>query len=118
MGRPLNKKYFGEPSGDANKIVIAMWDDTLPGVDDGWIVEQVATGEFIVTNGTVTDRVELQASLPTAPGEGAIEVTIFGGGNEYAKNVSAHRVKTFEGGDYSWSLEAATEAGQADLPLA
>lgn len=116
MGRPLNKKYFGEPTGGLDKLEIKFWDGSS--VVTGWIVEQVATGEFIVTDGTAEDRVELGSALPTAAGEGALEVAVFGGGTEFARNILAHRVKTFEGGDYDWSLEAATEAGQADLPLA
>lgn len=116
MGRPLDKIYFGEPTGNFDKLTIKFWNGSS--VVTGWIVEQVATGEYIVTDGTDTDRVELQAALPTTAGEGAIEVTVFGGGTEFARNVLAHRVKTFEDGNYVWSLEAAGEEGEADLPLA
>lgn len=116
MGRPLDKALFGEPTGDFNKLTIKFWNGSS--VSTGWIVEQVATGEYIVNDGMVSDRVELQASLPTATGQGAIEVLVFGGGTEYARNITAHRVKTFEGGNYSWSFESASEAGQADISLA
>jgi len=115
MGRPLKKSLLGE-TGTNDKIQVQMWGGSS--VVSGWIVEQVATGEFIVSDGSVTDRVELQAETVTAAGQARIVVTVFGGGTEYAKNVLAHRVKTFEGGNYIWSLTAAAAAGHADVALA
>lgn len=116
MGRPLNSKYFGEPTGDNNKLTIEFWDGSS--VVTGWILEQVATGEFRVTDGTVEDRVELQADAPAAAGEGRIAVQVYGGGTEYARNILSRRVKTFEGGNWDWELTPANKVGMADLPLA
>ena len=116
MGRPLDKQYFGQPTGAFDKLTVDMWDGAT--VTTSYIVEQVATGEFIVTDGAVEDRVELQAAPVTAAGQGRIAVSVFGGGTEYARNVLSHLVKTFQGGNYPWSLEAADDAREADLPLA
>jgi len=115
MGRPIDKSLIGE-TGTNDKIQVQMWGGSS--VVTGWIVKQVATGEYYVTDGTVLDRAELQAATVTGAGQARIVVTVYGGGTEYAKNVLAHRVKTFEGGNYIWSLSAASAAGEADVALA
>jgi hypothetical protein len=116
MGRSLDKIWFGEPTSNDDKITINFY--ASGALRSGWILEQVATGEYIATNGTYTARVELVNHTPVAEGEGAIVVTPFGSIAHHAKNILAHRVKTFEGGNYKWSKSAATQTGEADLPLA
>ena len=115
MGRPLNKNMFGETAGDNDKVAIQFWNGST--VVTGWVTEQVATGEYLVSNGTVTDRVELQAATVTATGQGRVVVTVYGGSTEYASNILARRVKTFAGGNYEWAIASATKAGQADIAL-
>jgi hypothetical protein len=116
MGRPLDKVWFGQPTSNFDKITISFY--ASGALRSGWIVEQVATGEYIVTNGTYTARIELVNHTPAAEGEGAITVTPYGSSAEHAKNILSHRVKTFEGGNYKWGKTPAAHTGEANIPLA
>ncbi len=116
MGRPLDRRLTGASTNNGNKLTVKFWDGYS--ITTGWIIEQTGNGEYLVTNGEVTDQVELLSHLPTAQGEGAIEVQVYNGSVEFARNILSHRVKTFEGGNYVWSLDPAVSEGEADLPLA
>ncbi|WP_162828331.1 hypothetical protein, partial [Escherichia coli] len=84
-----------------------------------YVVRQVGTGRYQVTNGSVTGVVRLVGEGDLKAGEAHLLVIPFGASEfEHAKVIHNRSVKTWEGKSYAWSLEAATKAGEADLPLA
>lgn len=121
MGRPLNKKYLGDPAKTGKQVVLtSAWIAGEVGPATGfYITRQVGTGRYQVSNGTVTGVVRLVAAGTLAVGEAHLEVTPFGGAPvEYARMIHNRSVKTWDSNVYKWSVEAATELGQADLDMA
>lgn len=118
MGRPLKKSFFGSPATGGKQLVLShVWLEGSTEAETGfWIVRQVGTGRYQVTNGTKVGVVKLVDAMPDAPGEGVIIVTPFGASQvEYASKIFNRTVKTFDGNSYMWSADAATEEGQADF---
>lgn len=121
MGRPLNKRYFGNPEEREGKQ-IKLSEAWIPGAsavtEDAWIDRQRGMG-FYATDGTYRGMVRLVAGgAPLKKGEARIEVTPFGGGaTEHAKRISGRKVLTHEGKFYKWSKKGAAAKGEADLPM-
>lgn len=119
MGRPLNKRYFGEPSGGNFKLVPSLvWIEGMTEAATGfYILKQTGTGRYLVSNGTDNGEVTLVDGAPTGPGEATIVVNPIGGSEEYARVVYSRTVSTFEGNNYAWSLDPADVLGEADIPV-
>ena len=119
MGRPLKKKFFGSPEQGGMQMVLSyVWMDDSSEPEQGfYIVRQVGTGRYQVTDGSRVGVVRLVGETPSAPGEGAILVYPFEGEPEYAKKIHNRTVVTHSGNTYKWSVESATETGQADFIL-
>lgn len=117
MGRPLKKKFFGNPDKEGLQLVLSStW---LPGKSSAeagyWVVRQVGTGRYQVTNGTDIGVVNLVDVAPEAEGQATLEVTLFGGAIEYARVIYNRTVSTWNLRNYRWSLEPASEEGEANL---
>lgn len=121
MGRPLNKKYLGSPALPGKHVVMtSAWIAGEVGPAEGfYVVRQVGTGRYQVTNGSVTGVVRLADAGPLEQGEAHLVVNPFGDDNddEYARVIHNRSVKTWEGHSYKWSLEAAAAVGECDMPL-
>lgn len=119
MGRPLNKRYFGEPSGGNFKLVPSLvWIEGKLAAETGfYITKQTGTGRYIVSNGVDSGEVTLVEGAPTGPGQATIVVKPIGGSDEYARIVYSRTVSTFEGNNYAWSLDPADVLGEADIPV-
>lgn len=119
MGRPVNKKYFGDSSQPGSQIVLdSVW---LPGEDGEesgfWIVKQKGTRRFEVSNGSKSGIITLTDGDVTE-GFGVVLVMPYGGGPiEHARTIYNRTVKTFEGNSYKWSTESASSSGEADLDM-
>lgn len=120
MGRPLKKSFFGNPDGTGKQLVLSyVWLTGSVAAETGYyVVRQVGTSRYQVTNGTKTGVVKLVDALPDAPGEGVIIIKPFGLSQvEYAKKIHNRTVVTFDDNTYMWSKEAANANGEADLPF-
>lgn len=121
MGRPLNKKYMGSPALPGKHVVMtSAWIAGEVGPAEGfYVVRQVGTGRYQVTNGAVTGVVRLADAGPLEQGEAHLVVNPFGDDNddEYVRIIHNRSVKTWEGHSYKWSLEAAAAEGECDMPL-
>jgi hypothetical protein len=116
MGRPLNKRHFGNPANDGNQLEVEAWIPGGSGMVTAWVVAQKSNTTYIVTDGTDTGRCRLQSDAITGAGQMRIVVSPFGGGTEYTKILNTHIVKTYEGNMYRWYRNrAAAAAGEADL---
>ena len=128
MGRPLPKKLFTEagltPStkdGMQMNLSLAWLPGALAPTTHAWIVRQKGTHKFVASDGTFTGVVFLQSdeSLVTQEGTATIQVTPFGLASEHAKSIQMHRVKTFEGNEYTWNPTVpASGLHESNLPLA
>lgn len=78
MGKPLNKRYFGDPSDDGDQLTVDVWFTGDGSAETGWIVRQRGTGIFEITNGSQTERLKLQDGAPTAEGQASMQVNPFG----------------------------------------
>lgn len=107
MGRPLNKKYFGEPAvKDGNQLEVSA--DLGSGTQNNlWIVRQKGTRLYDITDGSTVLRCRLVESI-SGPGEATITVTPQSGPTETTYTLQAHRVKTWQGNDVTWHFDAAT----------
>jgi len=79
MGRPLNKRFFGDPAMPGSQLKVEAWIPGGTGVVTGWILKQNSNTTYTVTDGTDTGRIKLQANPPTAEGEGRILVVPYDG---------------------------------------
>lgn len=127
MGRPLPKKLFTElgltPSTkDGMQLNLSLtWIPGAPAAtSSAWIVRQKGTSKFIATDGTYTGVIFLQSaeSLVNKEGTATLQVTPFGKSTEHARSIQMHRVKTFEGNEYTWNPTVpAAIAGESTLPV-
>lgn len=117
MGRPLKKRYFGEPNGTGRLTLTHVWMEDSTEAETGyWVLRQVGSNRYKVTNGDKVGVVRLIDGVPSEPGEGSIEVLPFGTEDvEYAKTIYNRTVTTWQGNRYSWSRKGATKEGEADF---
>lgn len=115
MGRPLNKRYFGDPALDGQQLLVEA--DLGNGPVTGWIIRQKGTRLYDITDGVDTLRCRLVEEI-TKPGDAKISVIPFSGPNENARTLQAHRVKTWEGNDVVWRLTAPVDETTVTVPNA
>lgn len=111
MGRPLNKRHFGDfrepgkqvsgiawiPGESAAEEVIAIQQKTTQKYEVASVADENITG-FVVTANTATPA-EGEFSIAIDPDDGTGNST----GVEYARQINGHQVKTFDGNTYTWS---------------
>lgn len=120
MGRPLKKTFFNNPDEDGVQLCVSnAW---IPGAtkattkNKAWVVRQISKHRFVITDGTDTGIVNLQAEPITAEGQARIEVKPFGGGTQYVSQLNNRTVKTFEGNVFSYiPAQTASVAGEATV---
>lgn len=125
MGRPINPNFIGNPAtpGRVSKALILSqaWIPGAAGLAVGtvYILRQVGTGRYQVTDGTHTGVVRLVNATPTIAGQAIILVTPFGGGAaQHARVINNRSVKTWEDHSFEWNPNvSATASGQANLPV-
>ena len=115
MGRPLNKRYLGDPETPDQRVVGTETENNFRvecntgngAVDTGYIVAQKGTNKFKVTDGTTTLDCRLVNKATAALAEG--EMVMFGSdgtGNRITlKKVTGHKAVDFNNNVYTWSIE-------------
>ena len=116
MGRPLNKKHFGETS-TTEEIKVRFFDGT---VKTGWIEKQVGSKRFKISDGSFTGVGRLVAHAPAADTfsnndvEMAIVVEDAAGAEWYVTKISGRKVTVLKADDalesMRWSFEDAAGA--------
>ncbi len=116
---PINKKNFGSTAG---RLAIKFYDGSS--VKTGWVLAQVGTSRYKVTNGTTTKIVTLAQTTTqvtaltagTGPDSamranlGTIEITPHGGSAENVKKLSGNHATTVQGSYVTWKLGVASDA--------
>jgi hypothetical protein len=112
---PVNKRNFGAKAG---KLAVKFHDGSS--VKTGWIVAQVGTKRYKVTDGTTTKIVTLAQTLAevTALATGpntlcTIEITPFGGSVENVLKLESVRAHTIQGSHVKWALGVPAAAAGA-----
>jgi len=106
MGRPVNKRYFGDPVGGTQLRVEA---DTGNGaVDTAYIISQRGTNKFKVTDGTTTLDCRLVDKAIGAIAEG--EMVIFGNVSGGVGRVTIQKLFNrtaidFNSNRYTWEVQ-------------
>lgn len=124
MGRPLNKRYYGNTTGSGDQIRVKGWLSDSVSTEDLFVVKQLSQVRFLVAdplNPTTRQGViTLQAGTPTAPGQGRIEVYPYTAlPTEYVRKLQRNVLITFDDNRYKYSVvNAATQIGECDIDKA
>lgn len=115
MGRPLNKRYFGEPTIEGKEIKVQFFNGTAS--VNGWIVKQLGSKRFRCTDGTLTEDCVLvnKASTAITTGEMSISVKDDAGTVEQVVKISGHKVTTGAGQVLPWNFDVSTTDGRAQV---
>lgn len=107
MGRPVNKRNFGDPADGTNITVRAY---VGGGIDEqAYIVDQRGTNKFTVSNNgaTATAIVRLvnKATASIAAGEMVLEGFDTTGGRKTIKKIFNRTAVDWDNNRYTWALE-------------
>lgn len=124
---PINNTNFGAKAG---KLAVKFYDGSS--VKTGWVLAQVGTTRYKVTDGTVTQIVSLAQTTTqvtaltagTGPDAamraslGVIEITPHGGSVEHIKRLAAKQAFTVQGSFITWELGVVSAAaGQGTIAV-
>ena len=107
MGRPLNKRNFGDPARTGNQLVVTATVGVANNAITTYIIAQKTNTKYIVqgVEGPVLcDVVETFSG----PNQMRILADFVEGTNIPVRSLHANRLKTFEGSDVPWGYEAPT----------
>ena len=124
MGRPINKRFFGEPTAGGNEIKV-RYRATGQAEANGWIVKQLGSKKFRCYDGTNTmDCTLVDKSQGTLEvGDMTITVKDDGGTARQVTKIAGRKVTLDSGTSIAWSFDAYNaaagvvemeEAGTAD----
>ena len=115
MGRPLNKKYFGEPTPGGNEMKVRFNDGT--GAVAGWVVKQLGSKRFRCTNGTLTADCLLvdKAQGDLLANEMSITVLDDSATPHRVVKIAAHTVTTASGTLESWTFDDSAVDGRVEM---
>jgi hypothetical protein len=116
---PINNTNFGAKAG---KLAVKFYDGSS--VKTGWVLAQVGTSRYKVTDGTTTQIVTLAQTTTqvtaltagTGPDAalratlGTIEITPHGGSLENVKKLTSAQAVTVQGSFITWKLGVASDA--------
>ena len=103
MGRPLNKRYFGEPTAGGDEIKVQFHNGTTS--VPGWIVKQTGSKRFVCTDGTNTETCYLvdKAAGALAANEMSITVDDNGPAKQVTK-IAGRKVTLDDGTTQAWDF--------------
>ena len=116
MGRPLNKRYFGEPTAGGNEIKV-RYRATGQAEANGWIVKQLGSKKFRCYDGTNTmDCTLVDKSQGTlAVGEMTITVKDDGGTARQVTKIAGRKVTLDTGASIAWNFSDATDDNAVEM---
>lgn len=115
MGRPLNKRYFGEPTAEGDEIKVQFYDGSASVA--GWIVKQLGSKKFRVTDGTTTKDCYLvdKASGALAAGEMTITVLDDTATARQVIKISGRKVTLDTGASIGWTFSDDNTDGKVEM---
>lgn len=114
---PVSKVHFGDAEG---QIAVKFHNGTS--AVTGYIVKQIGSTRYVVSDGSITKTCSLASTTDVATslveGKMTIEIVPHGGGAaQHVKNLSAFIAFTTEGNRLSWKLENTSKAGEGKLAV-
>ena len=107
MGRPVNKRNFGDPADGTNLTVRAYIGAAVD--EQAYIVDQRGTNKFTVSNNagnaTAVCRLVNKATDSVAAGEMVIEGFDTNGGRKVIQKLFNRTAVDFDNKRYTWALE-------------
>jgi len=118
MGRPINKRYFGEPTAGGNEIKVRFHNGTSEVA--GWIVKQLGSKKFRCSDGTNEAICWLVDVAPgsLAANEMSISVKDDAANVKQVIKVAAHKVTVDTGESIGWSFDDSTSDDRVEMPEA
>ena len=131
MGRPLNKRFFGEPTATGNEIKVNFYNTDNTAVEEGHIVRQKGSKKFVVAPLGASDTEytctlvwdDLPANLEA--GEMSISFKMDDGETYLASKIagrkatlsapSATGTNLYDGKSVPWNFAASTADGAAQV---
>ena len=115
MGRPLNKRFFGEPTEGGKEIKVQFYNGTAS--VNGWIVKQLGSKKFRCTDGTaikdcfLVDKSAADGDTPAAETAGEMTITVSDndGALKQVTKISGKKVTIDTGETVAWNMTAAIE---------
>ena len=116
MGRPLNKRNFGEPTADGNEIKV-RFRATGQVEANGWIVKQLGSKKFRCTDGTNTEDCTLadKAQGTLAVADMTITVKDDAGVARQVTKIAGRKVTLDTGTSIAWNFSDATDDGAVEM---
>ena len=116
MGRPINKRFFGEPTADGNEIKV-RFRATGETEANGWITKQLGSKKFRCYDGTNTmDCVLVDKAQGTlAAGEMTITVKDDGGTARQVTKIAGRKVTLDTGASIAWNFSDATDDNAVEM---
>lgn len=115
MGRPLNKRYFGEPTAGGDQLKVQFHNGTAS--VKGWIVKQLGTKKFRCTDGTVVADCHITDAASAALTEGQMSITVkddLGVAKQITK-IAAHKVTVNTGESVAYNYSDSTTDGAVEI---
>jgi|SRR5210317_1506026 hypothetical protein len=103
MGRPLNKRYFGEPTAAGNEIKVQFHNGTssVP----GWIVKQTGSKRFVCSDGTNEETCYLVDKAAGALADGEMSLTVDdNGAPKQVVKIAGRKVTLDDGTTQAWDF--------------
>jgi hypothetical protein len=115
MGRPLNKRYFGTPTDGGNEIKVQFYDGSAS--VNGWIVKQLGSKKFRVTDGTTTKDCFLVDKASAALGADEMTITVKddGGTARQVTKIAGRKVTLDTGATIAWNMSDSTSDGAVEM---
>ena len=117
MGRPINKRYFGAPTDGGNEIKVQFYDTANTQSVNGYIVKQLGSKKFRVTDGTVTEDCFLvdKASGALTAGDMTITVSDDAGNAKQVTKIAGRKVTLDTGESIAWNFSNSTSDGAVEM---
>ena len=116
MGRPINKRFFGEPTVGGNEIKV-RFRATGEAEANGWIVKQLGSKKFRCTDGTNTEDCTLadkaQGTLDVA--DMTITVKDDSGTAKQVTKIAGRKVTLDTGESIAWNFSDSNTDGAVEM---
>ena len=109
MARPLNKKYFGEPTAGGDEIKVQFHNGTAS--VPGWIVKQLGAKKFLCSDGVATAICYLTDAAAGSLTAGQMSITVNDQGTDFrVVKIAGHKITTNDGRSMKWDFTGADTA--------
>ena len=116
MGRPLNKRFFGQPTAGGNEIKV-RFRATGQAEANGWIVKQLGSKKFRCTDGTNTEDCFLSTADQGSLAVGDMTITVKDDADavQQVTKIAGRMVTLEDGSRISWTMTESAVDGKVEV---